>query len=53
MHWGILEDAQAYYVQESGRAGRDGKLAYVVKYYETTESKSCCRGDAGGLPLDE
>ena len=30
IHWGVASDVESY-VQESGRAGRDGKIAYATK----------------------
>ena len=32
IHWGVPDDAEMY-VQESGRAGKDGKLSYILIAY--------------------
>ena len=32
IHWGVPEDAETY-VQETGRAGRDGKLSCALLFY--------------------
>ena len=33
IHWGVPEDTEIY-IQESGRAGRDGKLACVLFFFK-------------------
>ncbi len=33
VHWGVSEDCEMY-VQESGRAGRDGLQSYSIRYQE-------------------
>jgi ATP-dependent DNA helicase RecQ len=38
IHWGVPEDAETY-VQETGRAGRDGKLSCAMLFY--------CKKDLG------
>ena len=32
VHWGVSEDCEMY-IQESGRAGRDGLKSYTITYH--------------------
>ena len=36
IHWGPPSDLESY-IQETGRAGRDGNVAYAVLYFSKTD----------------
>ena len=57
VHWGVASDVESY-VQESGRAGRDGKVACAITFFKASDldvrrvskdmihycqNKDCCR----------
>ena len=42
-HWGVPSDIESY-LQETGRAGRDGQPATAVLYYQGSDFAGLCVG---------